>query len=840
MGVLEDSSVSSLESLEAPEAVEEDVWTCLQNIRDDRVSTNFKSWETFYDKPFQEPKTAFLSEAGPHVFDAAVVKSAEDETSATVAFTSGHVIQSEALLSSLVQLALARESILYHYVEEERSFRPRKENVRMSGYSLETFGSLTVSFINHGNRLRTLQDFINETQQTSRPSAALVALAGAFLPILSSLEAQIGSPPTRVRSLLQLQSLVERPSQVLSCLTDVVTKICGARTDEELLSILYELVQNVEHSSAWLSSTLHGLLVAASRPWLESMGGWLGLQQSDTSGFRPNFPNFIVSGEEGHEYEPLSMPSFIPKEDGSVIFETGQSLRLLEAHQPDHPLTKPSVRPSDTAARLEWQFSWDDVEKISTKAKNYESSLRKAIKEFSLDGPIKGEKDAVGTGLQQKELVVSHQPNQSAKAFIDASITAFEKPFPDLEASPQAELGMNDVDGQDAFVPPLSLLSTLSFNPIISAQARLIARACLRLLFKGHHLRSHFSLLHRYTLMSDGVFTSRLSHALFDPDLHSAERQRGHSRSGTSGLKLGHRDTWPPASSELRLALMGILTDSYFGANHDGSSSMFREELPGGLSFAIREMSEDELKRCMDPNSIEALDFLRLQYKPPAPLDTVIIQTSLTKYDTVFKLLLRCIRMLFVVNQLSQASASRRGEWPSHASFRIKTHHFVSTVCSYFFDGVTAHWHILERKLQQMERAADDFDGSGGESIYNLRDFHDQLLDRMMLALLLRKRQVKVMALLEEIFSMVLQFAWLVGSVGMDEVEQSKRDAEVREIHEKFTRKTRVFVDVCRGLSEQRGLGGTKVHDDGAGEEGENTIGQLLLRFEMGGFYTPR
>ena len=74
----------------------------------------------------------------------------------------------------------------------------------------------------------------------------------------------------------------------------------------------------------------------------------------------------------------------------------------------------------------------------------------------------------------------------------------------------------------------------------------------------------HLGLQRSFHLLGDGVFVSRLTAALFDPEQASTERERGVMRSGTGmGLRLGSRGTWPPASSELRLALMGILGDCY-------------------------------------------------------------------------------------------------------------------------------------------------------------------------------------------------------------------------------------------------------------------------------------
>lgn len=552
-----------------------------------------------------------------------------------------------------------------------------------------------------------------------------------------------------------------------------------------------------------------------------------------------------------YEFEPFSMPSFITEEDARVIFDTGKSLRLLEAHQPEHPLLEPFAETGVETPNLTWNFSWEDIQRIQTQAQEYERTLQIAIEDFDLEGTRR-----TSTQLNRKQNNTEANmflSEETVRAYISASISAIERPLSELSTtgvdalSDFGCLNINEVP-KETFAPPISLVPTLSFHSLISTQAHLTNRACLRLLFKDHDLRSHFTLLHRYSLFGDGVFASRLSHALFDPELQTTERRKGHSRAGTSGLKLGSRDTWPPASSELRLALMGILTDSYYHATQsDGGSSMFRNELPGGLSFSIREMSEQELQRCVDPDSIEALDFLKLEYKPPSSLDAVITPTSLLKYDAVFKLLLRATRILFVVNQLFRdtkigSMAHRRSIDTVTQSFRIESHHFISALCAYLFEGVQVNWTKLLERLEDVER---NIDRGGTDSLSNLRDFHDMVLDRMMFALILRKRQAQVMKLLEEIFGMVLQFARHITleKASFGKAEGIVNRTDLGKIYEKFRKKVRVFISVCRGLSERRGQGGTAAHHElsrnrETGEDGGNTIGQLLLKLEMSGFYS--
>ena len=641
-----------------------------------------------------------------------------------------------------------------------------------------------------------------------------------------------------------------------------------ATSDEEILSKLYGFVQGLENSTTWLQPMAFQVLVHASRPWLDTVGRWIGVQAQIGLGIHDLHTNFVPKYVDGEEVQELDvdlvsglMPSFLTNEDARSMAETSVGLRVLRTHKPEHPLGRPEVLASLEPPILEWQFSWEDVERIEARVKGYESNLLEVIKEFNTSESRVQVKCIENEPVEQNSTGPFGMSPESIQEVLDISILKMEKPLPELPSGEDilsetvvrciTECDKHIEEGAVLFAPSLSLVPLLSFSPVLSAQARLINKACLRLLFKEHKLRLHLSLQYRYHFLGDGVFASRLNHALFDPDAQTAERRKGRSRSGisgVSGLKLGTRDNWPPASSELRLALMGILSDSYSQNWQVEGTSPHDAELPGGLSFAIREMQEEELKRCLDPDSIEAMDFLRLQYKPPPPLGVVITISSLAKYDIIFKLLLRAQRMMFVVNHLHRGTTGRNSH--SHRAviprFILEAHHFVTSTCGYFFDGVMGNWAVFDRKLGKIEEGLDYDDAGNAEGIHLLRNYHDKILDRILFALILRKRQEQVMKLLEEIFGSILRFACFMRSEPTDESERKEVEKRTVEIFETFRKKVRVFISVCRGLSERRGQGRTKKHGsehdlflkEDADEDGGNTIDQLLLKLEISGYYS--
>ena len=718
--------------------------------------------------------------------------------------------------------------------------------------------------------------------------SALVALADTVSTTLSALQVMLSNSPASSQSLLQLQSLCNHPGLVLKCINEIVPRVIQTKTDDDLLSSLFESVQQREYASPWLRQILLEIFARVSKPWLEFVSEWIGLRRelhsySLLNGKSTSFVTVDANSwidERGiqktsakYVFDSVKVPSFLLGEDARMIFETGKSLRLLQSHHPDHPLTSPEASPTAGSLQLEWEFSWADIERTTARVKEYERNLAATVKEYSIDGRMSAKSSTHDPRQSVQAFDLFGKSEEDLKGYIAASTAILEQDFPatinsgtkldlrNLILQTAAGTAGQVLDDASTFAPPLSLVSRLSFGAILSAQARLVNSACIRLLFKEHHLRSHLALQRRFHLIGDGVFFSRISHALFDPDLGTTERSQGVVPSGAGlGLRLGSRENWPPASSELRLALMGILTECYSSAPEKECKYRalgHRRELPGGLSFAVRNISEEGLEKCMDPDSLEALDFLRLQYKPPQPLEVIITPTCLHKYDRLFKHLLRVMRMHYVVNQLSKDAADRtshrRGVDALARKFRIEAHHFVTSVVGYFFEisvGVT--WRKFEDKLDEIESRIDkeDAEGSMGdtEGLHKLQEYHERVLDRILFATLLRNRQEQVLRLLEDIFTLILTFARYSRGRASGKRMEVGDSAGIRQVYTGFRTKIGVFVSVCRGLSEKKGYGAKRgvVPDREHGlygsedlnEDGENSIGQLLVRLEMTDYYS--
>jgi len=152
----------------------------------------------------------------------------------------------------------------------------------------------------------------------------------------------------------------------------------GSRNDSELLSRLFDAVQQQQHRTGWLKPLLVETLARTTKPWLEFVEQWIGLDEGpgglgiavlvrtgefvgveetselDETGKEKTIKNYI--------FEKSQVPSFISAENAEMVFEIGRSLRYLEKFHPKHPLSTPAIAKSAAVPRLHWKFSWQDLE----------------------------------------------------------------------------------------------------------------------------------------------------------------------------------------------------------------------------------------------------------------------------------------------------------------------------------------------------------------------------------------------------------------------------------------------------------------------------------------------
>ena len=816
------------------------------------------SWEAFQEQGPTEASSAYLSEAGKEAFDVALhLRRSHSKLPEEIS-----VIRNDIFLRSLFDLGLGRSSALFSYDRKRKTFTPTQSGHSIAGLSFQSANSVIERLTLCGRLTRHLRDFVDRTYASGKAYPAKVALANAVATVVDALEERLTTSSRSIVSVLQLQEVFERPQRMLSEVYDLARAVRNARTNEELATLVYRRCQNCDQEPEWLRSLMLQILARVSQPWLELAEQWIGFKDDIGMRLEEEDTNFVdceklqdrVQSEEDHEqrellytYRPDKLPLFMTTEDGEMLFNLGRDLRILRTHHSDHPLAQTAVA-RERAMSLAWQHSWADVDRVAAKAKELELALKEAIKSHR-DTPTHDFTTAVpGSADVSDKNDHTYDPFALPSFECDATANTVNDELFDLVA----KTVINDItimeDEIMDFSPPAAILPVLSFNPLLLAQQKILNAVMMRLFFRSHDLRLHLNLQRSFHLFGDGVFVSRLTAALFDPEQASTERQRGVMRSGTGmGLRLGSRGAWPPASSELRLALMGILSDSYESSFPQHSkrqtSSTRNKDLPGSLSFAIRQLSEEEAEKILDADSLHALDFLRLQYTPPSPLGAIITPASLDRYDTIFKFMLRLTRLLFVVAHLPRSSRSTQA-----TLFRWQADAFVTTCSRYFFGcGIKETWSAFAAYLDSIECRLQEEDDNADlatrvqEGIEDIRRQHDACLDRISFALLLRTRQQKVMKVLEEILNTILEFSKLCHT------DTEQMDAKrIAELHKSFNENVKLFLEVCRGLAGKKGYGkssaGMKI--GGGGSQAvfgdENTIERLVTALDFNGFYERR
>lgn len=839
-----------------------------------------RTWEAFASMSSTTTQAHLVSEAGPAVYDALLcwsidplqLKNADVPT-----------VESGAYFSSLLASALGQESIFFHRDDKRQTFTSALPTFRISGYSRDILQGLEKQCLSCGTMILHLHSFVQSTY-VKRTTRCGIALASALDQILKVVQQHVAVNRRQHRSLLQLQSTIKGLLDILEPFQKLTLKLRRGYTDEDVLSIVFHQAYSIDYGEEQLREIMREVLRRVSQPWIEFLEEWIGTRREEgipftksNEGDRRGFVKVeaqTYTDDFGQEIEEVDfrldedkMPLFMPDDIAKSIFETGKNLRFIRTCHPEHPLAKPDLLSRVQPPKAGWLYDWDAIQQLEDRVATYRRDLLAAIQKTrdeaqSLPG---GDKNHSLFSKDVHQLEFFGVEEQQIEQRILASIDHLNQPLTDDTA--EDALGRivrqrlsgayqslaSDLD----FAPHWSLLPVLSFGGIASAQSQIINQESLRLLFSNHGLRSHLRMHREFHLFGNGMFSSRLSHALFDPDLETAERQAGVARQGgVMGLRLGGRGNWPPASSELRLALMGVLADS-FGAGEGlpkqklTGISRDSSELPGDMSFAVRDLSQEEIDKCMDPDCLEALDFLRLSYKAPEALAPIITPVILMQYDRIFKLLLKILRMVYVVDQLFLDVNGRSSRWkdPGDVSYRFtrEAHHFVHGVASYFLNtGVAIPWQAFENRLDKIESYLNSSDATKApdkvESPDRLREFHSQVLDRIMLTLFLRKRQQPVLKLLEEIFSLVLHYAKHSRMEAIGKARSDTKGQEAGRLYKTFKKKIQIFVTVCRGLTE-KGPSSSRTFDDELGlkQDGigdDNMVAQLLMKLDMCDYYT--
>ena len=248
---------------------------------------------------------------------------------------------------------------------------------------------------------------------------------------------------------------------------------------------------------------------------------------------------------------------------------------------------------------------------------------------------------------------------------------------------------------------------------------------------------------------------------------------------------------------------MDVLKETY---QSDKTSNTVKDnrELPGGLSFSIRELPDEDIEKVIDSGSIYALDFLRLQYTAPPWLDEILTPSAMKLYDGVFKFLLRLLRVLYVTTKIKASLATDQAHqqsWRSRSNMRsgFEAHRFISLFMAHIMDiGIEAPWQRFIASIAQVEKVLDN-DSSADAArpdaigLEGLRRLHEELMERIRNRLFLRRKQEKIQKAIENVMAAILRDASAFENV--EDVNDNMGSTPLRESIAELTRHLRATVN---------------------------------------------
>ncbi|XP_025937294.1 gamma-tubulin complex component 6 isoform X3 [Apteryx rowi] len=268
----------------------------------------------------------------------------------------------------------------------------------------------------------------------------------------------------------------------------------------------------------------------------------------------------------------------------------------------------------------------------------------------------------------------------------------------------------------------LPVLMKRSITAPLVSHVSLVNKAIVDYYFVELNVEKHFEALRHFLLMEDGEFAQSLSDLLFE--------------------KLGSGQT--PGELLNPLVLNSILNKSLQYSLHGDT------KLASNLSFALKYLPE-----VFKPNAPDALSCLELRYKVDWPLNIVITESCMNKYNKIFSFLLQLKHMVWTLKDVW--FHLKRTALVSHASnsvqfrqlqlYKHEMQHFVKVIQGYIANQILhVTWCEFGNKLS---------------SVGNLEEIHRthaEYLNKAIFRGLLTEKAAPVMNIIHSIFSLILKF----------------------------------------------------------------------------------
>ncbi|RVX76044.1 hypothetical protein B0A52_00401 [Exophiala mesophila] len=813
-----------------PDKNEEDqlanLWS-LPDVVNRRSEPRLVSWENFLDEAHEEPGSAYLSEQEPRAFSAVLASVEHAGTS--------RIVRPDVILDAVFELVMGRGSGLFGWNEKTTTFDLLWDNMTALGYSkalLHNSISIFVKIGVYSRRLLALFQDMDLGGISLQP--ARLALLSAARSTLYVVHQYLEGLRVETRSLLQLHATISKVSDITMVLWTLCNETSTCQSDAMPGVVLQEALK-ASATHPGIVPILRLIFNQTLRPRLIELGNEIGLDDK--------LPSAETLDESDGNIES-TWEILLPPDVCQLASQAKHSLQLLRIYARDSALCLGLQNTSQLEMWLQPVHTWSDIGRLQDVCNSYETTMKAVLRSPATNQPVAScvDEDNAGQQMQNGPFQLDLNLFQSTTCLNRLSSTS--DPYHDIVTDYLTDEhtktpGALELDFRDSLV--------FSLKPVISTQHRLVSFAVLDLLFESHNVYSHIKLQMDVHMFRNADFAQRLGMALFDPDQGSGEGRR--REGGSTGLRLQDRGTWPPSSSELRVVLMGVLSDSLASSSSPRDQAHYET-----LSFAIRELTYEELERCRKVDSVHALDFLRLQYRPPSPvLETVLTVPILDKYDRIFQHLLRLLRVHSVTQRLLRDNFHSKDKAQYQmADQRLiaQMHQFVTALADYTHNFAiysawtklsstlqTVHSHIRNRNYERTLEMVKSHD--------YLRAVHERTLDTILHSLTLKTKQSECVWRLYEVFDVILQFAASrrkqdMSSMANDELGIGN-ETPTKRFDEDFRTKVVRFMEVLRQQAQTAEESGdtwgefvAESHD----QDGRvNLLQMLLLHLDMSGYW---
>ncbi|KAJ7430805.1 gamma-tubulin complex, DGRIP91/SPC98 component protein [Mycena galericulata] len=510
-----------------------------------------------------------------------------------------------------------------------------------------------------------------------------------------------------------------------------------------------------------------------------------------------------------------------PRASSTCSLARRKSLVLLRAAEPDHPLLRaPAVR-----CTIEWFWTWSEIE-AAWNGEDLTPVPKQRLSPPRDPSPHKGE-----AGLAQFRVFDLEPGSHFGHSILDDKHTP--TPISALQAF---------IDVFPASLPPitptLAHLTSLVFEPLLQHASKL-SRTLLALFLSPSaplQFKPHMELMHAYPLLASPAFKSRLAAALFsdaqgyDPDeavptslARGAAENHGYGEAGPGVARravgsaprardVAARRGGPellPADGDRRLVEVPVDRLAEGDGDAPSSRDVFWVEAERRLGFAIRDLPTGPgHDQWLNPLSIEALDFLYMDYKAPHPLDILITPEILSKYQRMFTHLLRIMRVEHALASVFRMC--RTASWPLFPTLtpsnklllhlRFIAQSFVSTLSAYVFD--TAIGGNVNPFLARLTPPAAGHVPAFPD-VFALARAHAALLDDVLTACLLRSAQRGAGDLLRQALELVLELAVLVGELKTGRLQEYQAAPLLADLALRFRAKMAALTKALKALVDK-------------------------------------